>query len=533
MNKFWVLSIFVLSTVFAYSQELYDIHQIQEIKLYIDDSYWDNKLNAYKKKGEEKRLIGKLVLNGTTYDSVGIRYKGNSSYFNTRKENSTKLPLNIKLNEVREDQQIPGNFKRLKLSNVFRDPSFLREVLSYEILGQYMPASQANFAKVYINDEYLGLYNNTESVDNRFLKKKFGYHKGAFFKCDPIWKAKAINDCPPNQKSTLVDLGPDSTCYLTAYELKSKDGWQELIQLIHTLNNQPENIESILNVDQVLWMHAFNHVLVNLDSYTGRLSHNYYLFQDTLGIFHPIVWDLNMSLGGFRFDGTGKALSNEELQHLSLFVHYKEKKQDRPLITQLLKNNLYRKIYLAHVKTILDQHFNNDQFLKRASQLQQMIAEQVENDSNKLYSYKAFKDNLNHTTLAKSSKIIGLNELMEKRKNYLNNHPVFQKAQPLIQNVQHEITSDFINVTAYIRDNVDKDGNKLKVYFVYRNQQDPSFKRIEMLDDGLQNDGSSEEGIYGTKIKKVANTQYYIIAEGERIAALSPEKASFEFYQVD
>ena len=171
VDKYCLLFLCLFLGITLQSQNLYDLNTIQEIKLYFDDPYWDNKLNAYKKQGEEKRLIGKMILNGITYDSVGVRYKGNSSFFNTRKSGSTKLPFNIKINQTEKSRRLPGGYKRIKLSNVFRDPSFLREVLSYEIAGNYMPTPRANFAKLYVNDEYLGLYNSTESVDGNFLKE--------------------------------------------------------------------------------------------------------------------------------------------------------------------------------------------------------------------------------------------------------------------------------------------------------------------------------------------------------------------------
>ena len=231
INKYWQVLICLCAFTSLQSQDLYDLMHVQEIKLYFDDPYWDNKLNAYKKQNQEKRLIGKMILNGITYDSIGVRYKGNSSYFNTRKAGATKLPFNIKINQTQKSRRLPGGFKRIKLSNVFRDPSFLREVLSYEIAGNYMPAPRANFAKLYINDQYFGLYNSTESVDGNFLKRYFGEHDGVLFKCDPIWKAKAIPNCPPNQKATLVYAGKDSTCYQNSYEKKSKFGWSKLVHL--------------------------------------------------------------------------------------------------------------------------------------------------------------------------------------------------------------------------------------------------------------------------------------------------------------
>jgi len=54
-----------------------------------------------------------------------------------------------------------------------------------------------------------------------------------------------------------------------------------------------------------------------------------------------------------------------------------------------------------------------------------------------------------------------------------------------------------------------------------------------MFDDGSHKDYSQDDLIYAATIEEVPNTEYYIIAEGERMAALSPERASFEFHQVE
>ena len=197
------------------------------------------------------------------------------------------------------------------------------------------------------------------------------------------------------------------------YELKSDYGWKQLIRLSKVLNETPEKIDQILNVDQTLWMHAYNNVLVNLDSYSGRLCHNYYMYLDTSGIFHPLLWDMNLSFGGFRYSGQGQALTNEQMQKMSLFLHYKEPK--RPLVSKLLETPLYRKIYVAHLQTILKENFNNGDYLKQAKSIQSRIDFYVKNDENKFYPYEAFKANLNGTSEAGKAKIIGITELMDKR----------------------------------------------------------------------------------------------------------------------
>ncbi|MBK7338404.1 MAG: CotH kinase family protein [Saprospirales bacterium] len=64
----------------------------------------------------------------------------------------------------------------------------------------------------------------------------------------------------------------------------------------------------------MLWMLAINNVLVNLDSYVGGFAQNYYLYRDSTGIFHPVIWDLNLALG-FRLLTEKDILSDEALQH--------------------------------------------------------------------------------------------------------------------------------------------------------------------------------------------------------------------------
>jgi len=505
-------------------QDIYDIYRVRDVKLQFPSSDWANQLDSLKQLGNDDRLLSKLTIDGVVYDSVGVRYKGNSSYYNVRKSKSSKLPFNIKLNYTDKKQALKGGYKTLKLSNIFRDPSFMREVMSYEIARKYLPASRANFVRLYANDELLGLYNLTESVDKAFLKTHFGYGGGVLFKCDPDWDAQPVKGCPAGEKASLLYQGSDSLCYQGLYELKSDYGWRELIQLCKILNEKPEEIDQYLNVDQTLWMHAFNNVLVNLDSYTGRLCHNYYLYQDSFGIFQPIIWDMNLSFGGFRFDGADNtALSLEELQKLSPFTHYKNDK--RPLISKLLSNSLYRKIYIAHIKTILKDNFENDSFSKRIKQLQQNIDFYVKNDQNKLYDYESFSENADTSAKAGKSTIVGLTELMEPRAAYLKNHPLLMKTPPRITEVQHIKKEDQAFISA-------KFENATQAHLFYRYQKHAPFQRVLMKDDGASGDRSAGDSVYGAGIEWKPGIEYYMVGENEKTASLSPEKAAFEYYEI-
>ena len=531
MRKYSLFSILccLCCSLWAQEQDLYDLAYIPEIKISFEAKDWAFKLDSLKQLGTDGRLVGDVSIDGITYKEVGIRYKGNSSYFNIQSQGKEKLPFNIKANYLHKQQRFPGDYQTLKLSNVFRDPSFLREVLSYQIANDYMPSPRANFARLYVNDQYLGLYNNTESVDEKFLKEKYNNGKGTLIKCDPDWQAQELLDCPEGDKASLIHLGQDTICYVAYYELKSDAGWLELVELTKILNEEPEKLEDVLDIDQTLWMLAFNNVLVNLDSYIGRLCHNYYLYKGPSGQFHPIVWDMNLSLGGFRYDGIeAQQLTDEQLQTLSPFIHYKQKNPKRPLVTNLLFNSLYRKVYVAHVKTIVKDYFRSGKYLENALKIQKRIEEEVKRDTYKLYDYAAFRQNLHATAKAGNLDIIGIVELMSKRTEYFINHPLFKQAEPKISEVKHTLSEDGkkLSVQARVVD-------ATKAYLVYRKNIKKAFKRVELFDNGEAGDQEAADKIWSTTIDFDKNAQYYIIGEGKRTASLSPEKASFEFYEVE
>jgi spore coat protein CotH len=510
--------------------DIYNPDSVRQVRIYFEEENWDDILDSLKQAGLDQRLIATVKFAGETYEGAGIRYKGNSSYFNVRKNDYAKLPFNIDVNETNKDKKMPGGYDKLKLSNVFRDPSFLREALSYKIANRYMVSPRANYVRVFINDEYFGLYNNTESVDEELLERFFGGdyedETGVLFKCDPVWSHEPPEGCAKGEKSSLQYLGPDPECYMGNYEIKSDSGWAELVSLTDILNNHPEKIDSVLAVDEALWMLAFNITLVNLDSYTGRFCHNYYLYQDEEGVFHPIIWDLNLSFGGFRYDGLGKPLGLEDMQTLSPFTHYKQKNEKRPLITQLLGNDLYRKMYVAHIRTIVQDFFADSTYLYEAMQMQERIRPYVKADTNKLYNVEAFEKNLYESARANKVKIVGIKELMEPRTKYLKNHPLVGYEPPKIDTIEYiDLGEEAIFATRL--------EGATRAWLFYRNDTKGNFRAVEMLDDGASGDEMEADQIYGVVVPYTnidEPIQYFIVAENKRTAALSPERASFEYH---
>ena len=337
-----------------------------------------------------QRILASIKIDGNQYDSVGIRYKGYSSVNITQIKN----PFNVKLDFIIDDQEHQG-YNKIKLSNCIHDPSFIREALSYQIARKYMPSSKANFVNLYINDTLWGLYSNVESVNKDFLIKHYQSRNNSFFKCNP----SSLNLFGENSNLSLSP-GNDSLNYGNFYAIKSNFGWSDLYSFIDTLNNFKSSINQVLNVDRTLWMHALNYSMVNLDSYIGY-AQNYYLYKDNAGRFNPILWDLNMSFGSFRLTDASSFFSGfsipqaktlDPLSHL-----YDVSVFPRPLMRNIFEDNRYRKMYIAHLKTIMEENFANLNYLDSANKMYNTIDQSVFLDPNKFYSYLHFQNNLDST----------------------------------------------------------------------------------------------------------------------------------------
>jgi hypothetical protein len=510
------------STISLSQNNFYDINQIREIRIEFSQNNWDEILDSlFTNYGENARLEGTITLDQQTFYHVGVRYKGFSSW----DEDQVKSPFNIDLNYRYPNQNYQG-FVKLKLSNVIRDPSFVREALSYEIARKYMPASRANFARVYVNDVYLGLYTNVEAVDKPFVQKKYNSDNHTFVKGSP---ANLV--FPYGENANLAySHGDDSLGYASFYKLESEYGWSDVFRLINILNNDTSQIPSVLNIDRTLWMHAFNYALLNLDSYIGY-SQNYYLYEDDHGIFNPILWDLNMSFGSFRnTDGTQLNLSISEMKELNpIGILYSSSTlfSSRPLIKNLINNGTYRRMFLAHMRTIMNENIRNNEYYQRARAMQDTIDYWVLSDTNKFYSYTNFVKNIDTTIGPTSNQFPGLRDIMTGRLNYLDTLDGFS-GYPEIKEITHApeiiVTGENIQVNL-------KASKSARVYLYYRSSSDALFQSLKMFDDGLHNDGMLNDSIFGVNFTISGPVlQYYFYAENDSAGTFSPERAAFEYY---
>lgn len=501
--------------------------KVQEINISFKQNNWSYFLDSLRFNGDGL-LAGIVEINGQKFENAGVRYRGFKSFA----PGTPRNPLHIVLDMKNGTANYQGA-QVVKLSNTLRDPSFMREVLGYEIARTYMAAPRASFAKVTINGKYYGLMANVESVsDPLFLNRFFG-------KADlPLFKANQdAGPAPAGCKNNLygsLEYDQQVTCYENNFEKLSAHGTKDLIELARVLQEDPSKIETVLNVDATLWMLAFNNVIVNLSSYSGQHSINYYLYQDADGRFTPIVWDLNLAFGSFKNIGTGSDLKLKGLQELDPLLHIDN--TTKPLISKLLADPDYKKVYLSHLRTIIQDWFSNGKFDKRAKELQSLIRKAVTDDPNKYYTIADFEASLDKT-VGKKSKIPGLLELMTKRTAFLKAHPDLSVFPPDILEVKVEGRKPLSNQKVeqfHITTKVDKFPKRVELF--YRLGGNGTFTQVTMHDDGKQDDGAANNNVFGVTIVPQNGEQhieYYIVAENPGLVSYSPPNYMWEKHKSD
>ncbi len=308
-----------------------------------------------------------LTVDGVTADKIGLRTKGNSSLKSVASSESERYSFKIKLDEYVEDQTLLG-LDEFVINNMFSDASYMREYLSYKIMGEAgLEVPLSSFVEVTINGELYGVYLMVEAIEDSYLNRAFGENEGNLYKQE--------------QGSTLI-YETDET-YKSAEQKNGEDESKtDLANFIKVLNDMPDgekgDIESVLNVDSALKYIAANTVLENYDSYNGSFAQNYYLYNES-GRFTVIPWDFNMAFGGFQ----GGILSTIDID-----TPISGTTLDKvPLIQNLLEVDDYKARYYVFVKDYLA---ILEDFESEVSDLATLIRPYVESDPTKFATIEQF-----------------------------------------------------------------------------------------------------------------------------------------------
>jgi CotH kinase protein len=397
---------------------VYDPATLRTIFLEFENADWEQELAAFYNTDVE--VPATATIDGQAFKGVGVHFRGMSSFMMV--PSGSKRSLNVALDFVDEKQEL-GGYRTLNLLNANGDPTFTRAALYSEISRQYIPAPKVNYVRVVINGESWGVYVNAQQFNKDFTRDFFGSTKGA------RWKVPGS----PGGRGGMEYLGEDPASYQRTYEIKTKDdpkSWAALIKMFRVLNETPaENLEAaldpLLDIDGVLKFLALEVALVNSDGYWARAS-DYSIYQDEKGRFHVVPHDLNEALaeeGGGR--GRGGPPPGEEgggrgrggpggFGHAGVDLDPLVGLNDasKPLRSKLLAVPALRERYLATVRDIARKWLDWQTLEPRVHQYQSVIADAVKADTRKLYSFDAFRSDVDGSERS-------LKSFVERRRAYL------------------------------------------------------------------------------------------------------------------
>ena len=157
------------------SNALFDDRVVQEIRLSVNTANWQTLKDRYL---EDTYYPADLKWREMTVRNVGIRSRGTGS------RSGTKPGLKVDFSQYIKGQTFVG-LKSVILRNNTQDPSNLHERVSLLLFRRMgLPASREAHARLYVNDEYAGLYTVVEPVDKIFLSRVYGDNGGYLFEYD-------------------------------------------------------------------------------------------------------------------------------------------------------------------------------------------------------------------------------------------------------------------------------------------------------------------------------------------------------------
>ena len=178
-------------------------------------------------------------------------------------------------------------------------------------------------------------------------------------------------------KLSYIDDDPDS--YANIFDNAKTDVSEKdearLIESLKKLSSY-EDLEDVLDMDAVLRYFVVHNFVVNGDSYTGSMIHNYYLYEED-GKLSMLPWDYNLAFGGFQ-GNDATASVNDPIDDVLT---------DRPMQAWMFSSEAYTQLYHEYYEEFL-QSADVQSLIDEAYSL---IAPYVERDPTKFCTYEEFE----------------------------------------------------------------------------------------------------------------------------------------------
>ncbi len=344
------------------TDRFYDAESVQVIHLEIKAEDLDRMQRSLPRRIDVPAMFR---WNGQTLEAVGVRYKGNSS---SHPDSPHKRAFLITFGEFKKGQRFLG-LRHVALDNGIQFGSLFSERLITDALRALgVKASRCNFAQVYLNGRYAGVFVNVERIDKSFIERQFGSDQGVLFKVDE-----------GGPGADLRYLGGDPALYRQSFELhlgREAQAYPDLVEFIRALNSPtstPADLRKSLDVEAFLKTTAVLLFAGAFDQYTGWGPHNYYLFRNPIDQrWTYIPWDLDV---GFADRAFGRVPVLE-----GWHAAWPAPVPGRPLMERIVSDPALLESYREQASVILEAWFRPDVLIPRLRTLYGQIRSALEGD---------------------------------------------------------------------------------------------------------------------------------------------------------
>jgi hypothetical protein len=198
--------------------------------------------------------------------------------------------------------------------------------------------------------------------------------------------------------------------------------------------------------------------------------------------------------------------------------------EDKPLTNLLLNDPLYRKQYVAHIRTIVNESLDLAAIEAEVNSLQSLAIDAATADDNKLFSMGQFSQNVAEA-LWSGWGFAGILSTADARRDYLLSLPEIAEVGPEIGLVElagpfSDGASDYHEISASVA------GATMVTLMATTSEFNSHFEPYPMTDDG----GNTYTAQLPFSLDEQSEWKFYIRAETETAMRLSPARAEYEFY---
>jgi spore coat protein CotH len=153
-------------------EDLFDPNSVQDMHLHVHADDWAELKERFR---ENVYYQADLRWRGEVVRNLGIRSRGRGS------RGETKPGLRLDFNHYSSGQQFLG-LKSIVLDNLTQDPAMLKERVVMRFFNEMgLPAPRVAHVRLFVNNDFAGLYTVVESIDKDFLKRTLNENDGYLY----------------------------------------------------------------------------------------------------------------------------------------------------------------------------------------------------------------------------------------------------------------------------------------------------------------------------------------------------------------